>query len=77
MFQGFSVSLNGNFLTSRLGVAKQTNYINVGSFASRASTRGDCLATASEMDWSVCLQTLSRLEILTLFGQAGSGVKVM
>jgi hypothetical protein len=32
---------------------------NRGSSASHTSTRGDCLTTASDLDWSVCLQTLS------------------
>jgi hypothetical protein len=39
-----------------------TTYNTGGSSASYASTRGDCLATASASDssWSVCLQVLSR-----------------
>jgi hypothetical protein len=34
-----------------------TTYNNGGSSASHASTRGNCLTTASDLDWSVWLQT--------------------
>jgi hypothetical protein len=40
-------------------------YNNGGSSTSHASTRGECLTTASDLDWSVCLHTLSRLSTRT------------
>jgi hypothetical protein len=40
-----------------------TTYNNGGCSTSHASTRGNCLTTASDSDWSVCLQTLSRLQL--------------
>jgi hypothetical protein len=38
-----------------------TTYNNGGSSASHASTTDDCLTTASDLNWSVCLQSLSIL----------------
>jgi hypothetical protein len=38
-----------------------TTYNNGCSSAFHASTRGNCLTTASDSNWSVCLQSVSRL----------------
>jgi hypothetical protein len=38
-----------------------TTYNSGGCSASHAATRDDCLTTASDSDWSICMQTLSRL----------------
>jgi hypothetical protein len=53
------VLLAGDYLTTHSALL--SNGLQWGLLTSQTSTRGDCLTTASNFDWSVCFQTLSRL----------------